>query len=186
MCTALIIYTETSFRVSPRQIGKKLPDYTGHQDVSVPGFMVVSALRYSYGRGTYITRWTQDWIEDNWSELPRYVQEGVLSDLKWNIDVHRDIGDGKGPIRGEDIDRWRYLYNKWTEEMGAEPDAPALPFKESDFDFDTLRETLRRYDTGTGPESEDALADIKSSAVETARELNRVKNAYGPDYPVMP
>lgn len=147
---------------------------------NVPDFMVISAARYAYERGTYITPWTQDWLEENWDELSEHVRSVIVRDIEHIIDIYRDIG--RGPIRGQDIDRWRDLHAKWTEN---DDYAPLPEFQWGEYDFEALKDRLDKYDNGTRAQQLDAQADIEKYAIDTARELDRAKDMLKQDYPVI-
>ena len=87
--------------------------------MTVPWWMVVSAVRYSCGRQSYIVSDTADWLITNWERLPEEARHTIQRDLEGEFrrdDVLRP--EGRYAPLGADMDRrqWERVRALWAEE----------------------------------------------------------------------
>ena len=71
------------------------------------GIMVVSALRYSLGRMTYVPGAVQDWIKTHWDSLDSNTRFVIVRDVfDYLYDDFRTGGKMVAPFNGYDIKEW--------------------------------------------------------------------------------
>lgn len=76
-------------------------------DVAVPGWVVVSAVRYALGRKTYIVGMTVDLVINLWPNLDDGDREIIRRDVSEELALWQRVPDF-GPHQC-DIDEWRRL-----------------------------------------------------------------------------
>jgi alpha-glucuronidase len=57
------------------------------------GAVAICALRYCFGRRTYMPSLVIDWLKRHWTKLSLPNQETIHRDIKEAIQSERDLGD---------------------------------------------------------------------------------------------
>ena len=72
--------------------------------------LIVSAVRYAQGRGTYIVAMTARWLLEHWEELSRTTRGLIARDLAQDIRLRRmDTEEGREDARCSQPDWERLL-----------------------------------------------------------------------------
>ena len=82
-------------------------------EVMLPQWTLVCAMRYAMGRRSYIVRDVTALVRSMWGELSQHTRGVVRSDLASEIDMHDRMTKGSPPISwlGDegDVNEWRRL-----------------------------------------------------------------------------
>lgn len=88
--------------------------------------LIVSAVRYARGRGTYIAGHTARWVMEHWEELSDGTRFVIARDLAHDIRLRREEDDDEKATRRIDQPEWERLLDFIEAQPEDTPEADGL------------------------------------------------------------